>query len=799
MLLQVRSTGEQAKMLTLSERLVRRALDTRKEKGDQPSAQEILLLVALLREQGKLEEALSVVVDHADGSSATSPIDDEDTLKSTGVPSEFLRMQPIERQQLEAKLRMDTKDFLGAVQGYDQLIEKDCDEWSNHMGYFDALFEVEDRLSLVAQQRGRIAALQASTPKSRTPYLVEMELLRRITRDATAHSEFATPLTNLTPLILKYLDMFSHKLCCFTDLEPYLLVLKSDPAMIASLLGNVKTMLDANFPKETLEQAERIEKLHRFICCRQCLRYLEKGEKDVASLRSDSQMLFELFVDTLNVNEGAKGGQREVQHGDELVLLAVHMLRDAALADKTISMQCHLDAALILQFARTCSPYNYHIKLCLMEEYRELGCFEQAIELFNDLAVKHVQLDSLSYLLTPGLYECGFYNEVQRQCQDIIKFHKHAARDAGDYSVKAYENGNYSKVVELCEFQSNNLAKSAQLAAAYADLSIVTLVMDKHSLVETSSFVEELMGSKLLPKHRDVTMASLSFNHDFKVGLDWSDQISAKSEQMKVTMYRQLMLKSLLPNLLHHVLSVETNLPVADSDLEKFRVFCEEEERVDDSFSYQVENKSWCLCHRLFEAALTLKGVEPSRCENTDEILKQCGTILEDVSNILNTPAHVVFGGDPVGNTAPLNQAWLSACSTFIVVALPVLSTILQQIISIASPLPKKKKSNNKKKNTNSFDPALQLVEASAVNLRDSLLTLLRHLSGVFESLEPTSKAFASQNSASTFPQIFTNDEKFKSCRDAVFEAMASSQKLSRARLLPLLNAKATILTPSLA
>lgn len=41
-----------------------------------------------------------------------------------------------------------------------------------------------------------------------------------------------------------------------------------------------------------------------------------------------------------------------MQHGDELVLLSVHMLRDASVMNPAISYQCHVDAALILQFGR---------------------------------------------------------------------------------------------------------------------------------------------------------------------------------------------------------------------------------------------------------------------------------------------------------------------------------------------------------------------------------------------------------------------------------------------------------------
>lgn len=106
------------------ERMLKRSLDARAEKGSKPSAEEFRLFLTILREQGKLQEALrfpfcdtclrsdsskldaahsrSAVVAH--GSCETDPraassaeIDDEQSLKRSGVASEFLMMQPVRR------------------------------------------------------------------------------------------------------------------------------------------------------------------------------------------------------------------------------------------------------------------------------------------------------------------------------------------------------------------------------------------------------------------------------------------------------------------------------------------------------------------------------------------------------------------------------------------------------------------------------------------------------------------------------------------------------------------------------
>ena len=46
-------------MLVLSERMVKRVLDSRLEKGNRPSGEEFRLYLALLKQQSKLDQAVS--------------------------------------------------------------------------------------------------------------------------------------------------------------------------------------------------------------------------------------------------------------------------------------------------------------------------------------------------------------------------------------------------------------------------------------------------------------------------------------------------------------------------------------------------------------------------------------------------------------------------------------------------------------------------------------------------------------------------------------------------------------------
>lgn len=51
----------------------------------------------------------------------------------------------------------------------------------------------------------------------------------------------------------RYLDLFSHKLCCFTDLESYMLVIASSESVRTKVVENIKQYMELNFPAEALE------------------------------------------------------------------------------------------------------------------------------------------------------------------------------------------------------------------------------------------------------------------------------------------------------------------------------------------------------------------------------------------------------------------------------------------------------------------------------------------------------------------------------------------------------------------
>ena len=601
-LLQARKGGAGPMVLLLAEKMVKRCLDTKADKGGVASAEEFRLFVALLREQGKTQDALDFVVAFAKStpplgmsevSSKASLIYDETSLQKTGVPSEFLMLQPAERLELEAELRLALGDAESAHSCYAALAAFAPDQWSYHQGGLTALFSGQGvdtaaagaagaaealgtgaagavgaapvwvgRRAALEAARGKCWELQAGAAgKSRGPWLAELELLHRHAdasgaadlpaawaasgaaagAGAAATSSVSYP-DEACRLAVAYLDRFGGKLCCFLDLRPHLRRLVAAGrredllAAVADRLAVTEAAAcddaggggAASDAESAAKKKDRVDALHAHVTLTQCRRFLRGGpchdhgggggDVDVGALQAEARRLFKVYNATLDLNVGATGGQREVQHGDELLLLAAHALRDAydhlertaggGGGASAFALRLRLDAAVVCEYGRLQSPFNYHLKLFLLEAYGGLGAGLEASKLFKDLRVKNVQLDSLSYLLLPAVEASGLFAEQLKQSKAIARFHRGALRDAGDFAAKALECGNYSRAAELVEFQAKRMDLSATRVEARADAANLELLLSCHGLGDARNHLAA-WASGALPDASPVAVGSL--------------------------------------------------------------------------------------------------------------------------------------------------------------------------------------------------------------------------------------------------------------------------------------------------
>lgn len=576
MYLQVKEGGTAPAILTLAERMVETALGEANHVG---TGEELRFYVLMLVEQGKVKEALAALQKFG-GQGSTDTVNvaivDEHSVERGSV----MAMEVEERKELEARLLTELGDVSAAKSVYVELLEEHADQWSYYMKYLELVVgtasksEGENSVQLVAaalcEAQTLVLRLREAHPQWRGPQLAELELLQRAVNSLGPHStlpsewqsttssthsleEFSgTSLGSLCTAIASYFDAFCTKSCCFEDLRPYLtslvrlgkggaeegkvifnwlFVWLHNVAVQEACADSVPKPATEVLPKEEREAA--LSRLRRYICASQLLRFLgargppaeevEDSEEILAVVRT----LVHQYRATLHINAGTEGGQREVQVGDELVLLAAHALRDYyRTKDGAVAYLLRFECITLLEFASECSPYNYHFRLMATEIYKELGSFSQGIHHYQILDTKQIQVDSLSYLLFPGCMRCGYFMEASKRCRGVLSLHRNCARDTRDFTGKALLCGNYTKALEISAFQKERMDHSLQLALSRVELMFLELLLIHHTLPDAEQFAKEQLpapprssvdGSERTKEEID----ALSDNMDYFVTLSW--------------------------------------------------------------------------------------------------------------------------------------------------------------------------------------------------------------------------------------------------------------------------------------
>ncbi len=147
--------------------------------------------------------------------------------------------------------------------------------------------------------------------------------------------------------------------------------------------------------------------------------------------------------------------QRELKPGDDLILLAVQQLQFTQKCENSKFI-----SAVLLESGIQHSPDNAHLKFLAMEVFHQLDSSTRSWELFQTIGLKHIQLDSCSFIIFPYLFEGALYNEAINVSTALLRFQNGTARDCGDFVGKAMNSGILSKANEFMVFQRQRMNQS---------------------------------------------------------------------------------------------------------------------------------------------------------------------------------------------------------------------------------------------------------------------------------------------------------------------------------------------------
>jgi len=477
------------------------------EGGFPPSADDVRLFVECFEMQSKFQDA----IDFLDQVGSTSQdgerrqIEDENDVKHH-VGSVI---QLTEKERLEMKVRLLKKmDRNAAV--FDiycgELLVLMPDQWTYWKDLLGSAALLEDdahacvvkcRIVLdriLKEEEEKAANGKGPKVPLRGPHLFAVELVAYAIKDGSVSSSIA----NLSDAIVKYGSLYAPLVfCCFQDLRVYIHLLVERSCENGCISSAVQQVLDwavglreVNNPTtigdgdDTIAaKQDKKAKLRTYIAsikfcfeiwhqlCSQCKNDTE-ASKSVDNAMVPFVPLPEEMIacwkNTMDLGNKAKdGGQKECLPGDDLVLLTVELLSHRnRFEQEEKRKKINLYTSTLLENALIHSPYNAYIKIAAVKNHFLNGSGLRAVEVFEDMNVKQIQLDSCSYFVLRNLVDSGLYKEAIDHAGKIVNLHSTSEKDLCSFMPRSFENGNTRRGREMMKWQQHQMSPSLQLLEA---------------------------------------------------------------------------------------------------------------------------------------------------------------------------------------------------------------------------------------------------------------------------------------------------------------------------------------------
>ncbi|XP_062870157.1 N-alpha-acetyltransferase 25, NatB auxiliary subunit [Trichomycterus rosablanca] len=422
-----------------------------------------------------------------------------------------------------------------------KLLLKNPDDWQFYISYFDSLFHLIDQ-SWTPPEEGdhctegevhcsvdqaihfveeRLAAddVKESRPL-RGPYLARLELIQRLRRrDCPQEQQLGEP----PELMFQYFVKFGDKPGCITDLKIFLDLITPDQHV-----QFINRLMEA-VPLKASDEAgaalpEDTRSLQRHLCVAQLGRCLGLNHK----LDADGKLALIQEL-KLHYHHGLQFGKSclktELQFSDMYCLMVAHVYVDLWLetGDEHILWQ----GIGMLEEGLLHSPSNAQFKLLLLLLYCRLGAFEPVVDLYSSLDAKHIQHDTIGFLLTRYAESLGQYAAASQSCNFSLRFFHSNQKDTSEYIIQAYKYGAFEKIPEFIAFR-NRLNNSFH----FAQVRTERMLLDLFQEADISSTLEDSVKSMFLcSEDDDIPWDNIRDNRDLTVFVSWNPKDRELSEE----------------------------------------------------------------------------------------------------------------------------------------------------------------------------------------------------------------------------------------------------------------------------
>lgn len=318
---------------------------------------------------------------------------------------------------------------------FECLLRQQPDQWLFYVNYFEAMFHLcsgdgsGDLKASVDRAVSLLDCLQSelsgARERIRGPYLARLYLWQQLHErqlDAAA-----LLLSGGRALLESYVSLLGDKPCAFQDLRLFARSLLNDGdeqevdlflkfcAAEAGGGGDVSAVLT-------------VKQLCRHLLHAQLTFFLGGHTRSGGDKVQAAAQLWSHYLATKSLNSGLLA--TDFRPNDNYALMAAHLLLDAwkesgATADSALLAKC----LLLLETALLESPANYHLKLLAMRVYTVAGYGRAALQRYETLDVKYIQLDSLGHLLCRPLISLGLPSAASPLLSATLRFFTSHARE----------------------------------------------------------------------------------------------------------------------------------------------------------------------------------------------------------------------------------------------------------------------------------------------------------------------------------------------------------------------------------
>ncbi|XP_076363781.1 phagocyte signaling impaired isoform X2 [Tachypleus tridentatus] len=495
--------------LPLAERMTKKFVQEDKIEAEA----EVQLYLMILNLQDKFEEALDVL----DGPLGEKVVSHLDVL-------------PRKRAELLTKLER----WPEVNSTYKKLIMTSPDQWSYYIEYFNSVAKLADLewrpdedssldppvdytfdmaaefiLTLLKTQRDHPALLD----HFRGPHLAKLELAFWIRHRENSST---SALGNIIDLLLAYFEKFGAKGSCFLDMVRVVDSFSLTEEEKLQVLERIKFSLSSNGKEVKLP--DNVKEMQRHLCYVQLCHYF--GHHENYSKEDKLKLaicLYERYTHGLQFGKDLLS--TDFKPSDNYALLAAHILID--IWEEKEDEKFLIEALVMLETALKNSPSNFQIKLLLLNLYNIIGAVGASHTLYESLDIKHVQQETLGYLITSHLAACAHFSVASTVLTTALRFF----------------NSNFKDIQQIVEFREK-LNNSVQYTSIAIERNILDVLLETKSH-QTAKFVIGLM--EVDPEKDKIEWDKLSDNRDLALFRMWnSKHVKAMEDLKSVSLQEQV-------------------------------------------------------------------------------------------------------------------------------------------------------------------------------------------------------------------------------------------------------------------